>query len=281
MMVFVNGQKIQPTQFTGTIGQISTHYGDIICNLTPAKTTKIDALFRGVKVREVNSAPNHPAKGYFDVDWVIPTPDRSHFTGGNKSILFFTEIKKYILKNIPSKADATPKDLEKALKEISKLIDDMLRDLNILPQTEMPIAKSSKDSDLKMAGTDENKADEEENKQEEKEPESERKRIQHKILMGPERPIKSAYGINYIIKKYGADKRAVVAFKEEKLIIINLDHDLVKNIRSLKPSMQIISLAPLVSRGIWHILENYTDLNGYEEYVDDMTSNVFLKMFSE
>ena len=161
------------------------------------------------------------------------------------------------------------------------MFDDILRDLNILPQTEMPVAKSSKPSDLKMAGTDENNPDEEENKQEEKEPESERKRIQHKILKGPERPIKSAYGINYIIKKYGVAKPAVVAFKEEKLIIINLDHDLVKNIRSLKPSMQVISLAPLVSRGIWHILENYTDLNGYEEYIDDMTSNLFLKMFSE
>ena len=56
---------------------------------------------------------------------------------------------------------------------------------------------------------------------------------------------------------------------------------LVKNIRSMKPSMQVISLAPLVSRGIWHILESYTDLNGYEEYIDDMTSNLFLRMFSE
>jgi len=281
MMVFVNGQKIQPTQFTGTVGQISTHYGDITCNLTPAKTTKIDALFRGVKVREVNPAPTHPAKGYFDVDWVIPTPDRSHFTGGNKSILFFTEIKKYILKNIPSKADATPKDLEKALKELSNLIDDMLRDLNVLPQTEMPIAKSSKDSDLKMAGTDENKADEEENKQEEKESESERKRIQHKVLRGPERPIKSAYGINYIIKKYGADKPPVVAFKEEKLIIINQDNDLVKNIRNMKPAMQAVSLAPLISRGVWYILENWRDLSIYEAYTDEMTSSLFLKMFSD
>ena len=281
MMVFVNGQKIQPTQFTGTVGQISTQYGDITCNLTPAKTTKIDALFRGVKVREVNPAPTHPAKGYFDVDWVIPTPDRSHFTGGNKSILFFSEIKKYILKNIPSKADATPKDLEKALKEISKLIDDMLRDLNILPQTEMPIAKSSKDSDLKMAGTDENKADEEENKQEEKEPESERKRIQHKVLRGPERPIKSAYGINYVIKKYGADRPPMVAFKEEKLIIINQDNDLVKNIRSMKPAMQAVSLAPLISRGVWYILENWRDLSIYEAYTDEMTSSLFLKMFSD
>ena len=281
MMILVNGQKVQPTLFAGTRGQISTQYGDIRCNLTPTKTAKIDALFRGVKVREVNPAPTHPAKGYFDVDWIIPTPDRSNFTASKESDLFFSEIKKYILRNIPAKSDATPKDLEKALKDLSKLFDDILRDLNILPETEMPIAKSSKPSDLKMAGTDENNPDEEENKQEEKEPESERKRIQHKILMGPERPIKSAYGINYIIKKYGVAKPAVVAFKEEKLIIINLDHDLVKNIRSLKPSMQIISLAPLVSRGIWHILENYTDLNGYEEYIDDMTSSLFLKMFSE
>ena len=280
MMILVNGQKVQPTLFAGTTGQISTQYGDIRCNLTPTKTSKIDALFRGVKVREVNPAPTHPAKGYFDVDWIIPTPDRSNFTASKESDLFFSEIKKYILRNIPAKSDVTPKDLEKALKDLSKLFDDILRDLNILPQTEMPIAKSSKDSDLKMAGTDENDPDEEEHEQVEKEPESERRRIQHKILRGPERPIKSAYGINYIIKKYGVAKPAVVAFKEEKLIIINLDHDLVKNIKSLKPQSQAITLAPLISRGIWHILENWRDLSSYEEYVDDMTSNLFSKMFS-
>ena len=249
--------------------------------LIPTKTAKIDALFRGVKVREVNPAPTHPAKGYFDVDWIIPTPDRSNFTASKESDLFFSEIKKYILRNIPAKSDVTPKDLEKALKDLSKLFDDILRDLNILPQTEMPVAKSSKDSDLKMAGTDENNPDEEENKQEEKESESERRRIQHRILRGPERPIKSAYGINWKIHKCGAGKPAVVTYKEEKLIIINQDNDLVKNIQGMKPALKAVALVPLLSRGIWRILENYTDLNGYEAYIDDMTSNLFSKMFSE
>ena len=281
MMILVNGQKVQPTLFAGTRGQISTQYGDIRCNLTPTKTAKIDALFRGVKVREVNPAPTHPAKGYFDVDWIIPTPDRSNFTASKESDLFFSEIKKYILRNIPAKSDVTPKDLEKALKDLSKLFDDILRDLNILPQTEMPVAKSSKDSDLKMAGTDESNPDEEENKQEEKESESERRRIQHRILRGPERPIKSAYGINWKIHKCGAGKPAVVTYKEEKLIIINQDNDLVKNIQGMKPALKAVALVPLLSRGIWRILENYTDLNGYEAYIDDMTSNLFSKMFSE
>ena len=67
------------------------------------KTSKIDALFRGVKVREVNPAPTHPAKGYFDVDWIIPTPDRSNFTASKESVLFFSEIKKYILRKYSSK----------------------------------------------------------------------------------------------------------------------------------------------------------------------------------
>ena len=281
MMILVNRQKIQPTLFAGTRGQISTQYGDIRCNLTPTKTAKIDALYRGVKVREVNPAPTHPAKGYFDVDWIIPTPDRSNFTASKESDLFFSEIKKYILRNIPAKSDVTPKDLEKALKDLSKLFDDILRDLNILPQTEMPVAKSSKDSDLKMAGTGESNPNEEENKQEEKESESERRQIQHRIMRGPERPIKSAYGINWKIHKCGADKPAVVTYKEEKLIIINQDNDLVKNIQGMKPALKAVTLVPLLSRGIWRILENYTDLNGYEAYIDDMTSNLFSKMFSE
>ena len=103
MKIFVNGEKVTPPQFSGTPGIISTELGDIFCNLTPVKTAKIDALYRGVKVRDVNPAPTHPAKGYFNVDWVTPTPDRSNFTDTKESRMFFPEIKKYILKNIPVK----------------------------------------------------------------------------------------------------------------------------------------------------------------------------------
>ena len=68
MKIFVNGEKVNPSGFSGNFGTISTPFGDLYCNLAPAKMAKIDLLYRGVKVREANPAPTHPARGYFSVD---------------------------------------------------------------------------------------------------------------------------------------------------------------------------------------------------------------------
>ena len=51
MKIFVNGEKVVPRPVTGTPGIISAAFGDIYCNLSPTKTSKIDALYRGVKVQ--------------------------------------------------------------------------------------------------------------------------------------------------------------------------------------------------------------------------------------
>jgi len=283
MKIFVNGEKVITTPFTGTEGIISTQYGDIFCNLIPVKTTKIDALYRGVKVRDVNPAPTHPAKGYFNVDWVTPTPDRSNFTDTPKAKVFFPEIKKYILKNIPAKGEDAPKDLERSIREISKLFDQILRDLGLMPQTLMPVSKTSKPSDLQVGGQSEQERTESEEslEQEHEEPKHEKKRLQHKILKGEERPLKSAYGINYVSRKSGKEKPAIIAYKEEKLIIINLDHDLIKNIHKLRPIQKFTALSFLIARGHFHILETFLNLEGYEEYIDNMMATVFGKITTD
>ena len=283
MRIFVNGEKVTPTPFDGESGIISTSLGAIYCKLKPSKTSKIDALFRGVKVKEIHLAPTHPAKGYFNVDWVIPTLDRSNFTDSEEARVFFDEIKKYLIRNIPSKSENSPKDLEKSVRDLSKLFDDVLRDSGTLPQSMMPVTKTAKPTDLKMAGImeQENNAPEEPTEKEKHEGLEERKRLQHRILQGKERPLKSAYGISYINRKIGRDRPAIVTSKEEKLIIINLDHDIIKNIHNLKPSQKNIALCPLIARGHFHILEPFRDVTGYEEYVDNMVSAVLSKMTSE
>ena len=282
MKIYVNGEKVTPISVDGTLGIISTPLGEIYCNLKPSKTSKIDALFRGVKVKEVNPAPTHPARGYFNVDWVIPTLDRNNFTDSEEARLFYVEIKNYVLRNIPAKNEDAPKDLEKSIRELSKYIDEFLRDLGILPPNMMPVSKTSKPTDLKIGGITEQerknqKFDEKEN-EENDETEETRKRLQHKILKGKEKPLKSAYGINIVERKIGREKPAVVTYKEEKLIIINLDHDIIKNIHNLRPIQKSIALLPLLARGHFHILEYFRDIIGYEEYVDNMVSTIFSKM---
>ena len=90
--------------------------------------------------------------------------------------------------------------------------------------------------------------------------------------------MKSAFGINYVIRKDGKDKPAIVPYREEKLIIINLDHDLVKNLLELRPIQRNIALGFLLARGHFHILEHFVDLPRYEEFVDNMVSTLFSKM---
>jgi len=117
--------------------------------------------------------------------------------------------------------------------------------------------------------------------QEHEEPKHEKKRLQHKILKGEERPLKSAYGINYVSRKSGKEKPAIIAYKEEKLIIINLDHDLIKNIHKLRPIQKFTALSFLIARGHFHILETFLNLEGYEEYIDNMMATVFGKITTE
>jgi hypothetical protein len=279
MKIFVNNEKVSPVSIDGTSGIISTSFGDIFSNLKPSKTSKIDALFRGVKVKEVNPAPTHPARGYFNVDWTIPTLDRSNFTDSEEARLFHAEIKKYVLKHIPSKNEDAPKDLEKSIRELSKLFDDILRDLQILPQNMMPASKTSSPDDLKVGGisNQENNPNESEDK-DSTETQEERKGLQHKILKGREKPLKSAYGVNYVMRKVGRDKPAIVTFKEDKLIIINLDHDLIKNLHGLRPLQKNMILCSLLARGHFHILESFRNIVGYEEYVDNMLSTAISKI---
>jgi len=279
MMIFVNQEKVVPKRFSGTPGTISTALGDIYSNLTPAKTAKIDLLYRGVKVREANPAPTHPAKGYFSVDWVTPTPDRSNFADSEEARLFFVEIKKYVLKHIPAKNEDAPRDLEKTLKEVSKLFDQILRDLGLLPENLMPVSRTAKPTDLEMGGVAEREmTSQEEEEKEKQEPQIEKKRLDHRILKGENRPLKSAFGIIYVIRKAGRDKPAVIPYKEEKTIIINRDHDLVRNIHGLRQNQKNIALGFLIARGHYHILESFRSLIGYEEYVDSMVATLFSKM---
>ena len=279
MKIFVNGEKVSPSNVDGNSGTIVTSFGEIYFNLKPSKTSKIDALFRGVKVKEVNPAPTHPARGYFNVEWIIPTPDRSNFTDSEEARLFYAEIKKYILKHVPSKNEDAPKDLEKSMRELSKLFDDILRDLQILPQNMMPVSKSSSPTELKVGGiSEQEKSSQDSEGKEKEESQEERKRLQHKILKGKEKPLKSAYGINYVLRKIGRDRPAIVTFKEEKLIIINLDHDLIKNLHGLRPLQKNMILCTLLARGHFHILESFRNIVGYEEYVDNMVSTAISKI---
>ena len=142
----------------------------------------------------------------------------------------------------------------------------------------IPTSRTSEPTDLKLGGiTEQNESDAPIPEKQEQESKQERQRHQHKILKGKEKPLKSAFGINYVFRKEGNLKPAVVPYKDEKLIVINQDHDLIRNINDLGPSQRFMALGFLIARGHFHILQNFTTLGNYDEYVDNMVSMLLVK----
>ncbi len=280
--IFVNGKKISLSLPNGIHGEIQTDFGYISCILMPSKTTKIDVLYRGVKVKEVNPAPSRPARGFFNVTWLVPTLDRSNFVDGKDKKTFFKSIHEWILKNIPSKNADSPKELEKSVKDVLKNYDQVMRDLGIMPENLMPTSKTLTPTDFMASGIAENRhLEQEPPEQENQETQQERKRHQHKILKGKEKPLKSAFGINVIFEPRGKDQPAVIPYRDEKLIVINTDNDLIKTINQLKSAQKFISFVFLFGRAHFHVLEKFVRVKEYEMYVDNMVSMVLLNQISD
>ena len=93
--------------------------------------------------------------------------------------------------------------------------------------------------------------------------------------------MRSAFGILIVNRKVGKENPAIISYREEKLIIVNLDNELVKNLNKLRPIQRFIALGQLLVRGHFHILEKYVDLSQYEEYIDNMTSILFSKIIKD
>ena len=137
----------------------------------------------------------------------------------------------------------------------------------------LPTSRTSLPSDLKASGVNEHEPPSEESpKREDHETHQERKRLEHKILKGKEKPLKNAFGINIRIEKRGRDQPAIIPFRDEKLIVINQDHDLIKNINKLPPAQRVLPMVNLMVRGQFQLLEKFVDLSGYDCYVDDMVA---------
>ena len=131
--------------------------------------------------------------------------------------------------------------------------------------------------DLVWKKAEQNPSEQQNTERQEQESREERQRHQHKILKGREKPLKSAFGINYIFRKEGKIKPAVIPYKDEKLIVINCDHDLIRGINNLRPSQRSMALGFLIAIGHFHILEKFKTLANYDEYINNMVSMLLTK----
>ncbi len=99
LKIFVNGKKVKPEIPTGTVEKVRYQFGSIQYLLFPSSIAKIDLLYRGIKICEMNDH-NLSAIGYVNVDWLNLIDDGCKLAKTNESKLFLSQIKKLIKKKM-------------------------------------------------------------------------------------------------------------------------------------------------------------------------------------
>lgn len=101
IQIFVNGEKVKPEVPHGKDTVLINHFGNIQCSLSPASVSKIDILYRGIKICEINPKDNLKAIGYVNVDWLNFISDEYKVADTEEGDLFLSEIKNWILNKMP------------------------------------------------------------------------------------------------------------------------------------------------------------------------------------
>ena len=96
IQIFVNDEKVKPEVPHGKDKILINHFGNIQCSLYPASVSKIDILYRGIKICEIDPEDNLNAIGYVNVDWLNFISDEYKIADTEEGHLFLSEIKNWI-----------------------------------------------------------------------------------------------------------------------------------------------------------------------------------------
>ena len=95
LKIYVNGKEVKPEIPSGTIGNARYQFGNIQYLLHPSLVTKIDLLYRGIKICEMTE-PNLSAIGYVNVDWLNLINDECKLADTKEGKLFLSQVRKLI-----------------------------------------------------------------------------------------------------------------------------------------------------------------------------------------
>jgi len=102
LKIFVNGEQVKPEIPLGSIENAKYQFGTIQYLLYPSSVTKVDVLYRGIKICEMKE--NYLAAiGYVNVDWLNLIDDGCKLADTQDVKLFLSQVKKLIRKKIEMK----------------------------------------------------------------------------------------------------------------------------------------------------------------------------------
>jgi len=102
LKIFVNGKQVKPEIPLGSVENAKYQFGSIQYLLYPSSVTKIDVLYRGIKICEMKEN-NLSAIGYVNVDWLNLIQEGCKLADTREVKLFLSQIKKLIRKKIEMK----------------------------------------------------------------------------------------------------------------------------------------------------------------------------------
>lgn len=102
LKIFVNGKQVKPEIPLGAVKKIEYQFGSIQYLLYPSFFSKIDLLYRGIKICEMNEH-RLPAIGYVNVDWLNLINNGCKLAETEEVKLFLKQIKKLIRTKIEMK----------------------------------------------------------------------------------------------------------------------------------------------------------------------------------
>jgi hypothetical protein len=284
MEIIVNDKIVEAKMPRGREVRIPCSFGEINGVLLPSKkTTKIDALRRGIKIKDINPAPTHPAEGFFNSNWLEPTTDRHDFVTDTPEYgTFYSAVRNYMIKNIPSSEEIVSRRKIKSIRYLADLMGDIIKDVGLPKDMSMPDIKFKEPEEAKPQKNWVNPPETTAEKLIENVPRivlSTRKTP----LKPTNKPIRSKYGISWYPSNCGNDEPAILVDTYAKAVIFNMDHEFMKRCDDMRMTEQRLSLVPLFARGYTLLMKKQEiSMKEFEKSVDNISAKLIsrIKEFS-
>ena len=95
LKIFVNGKEVKPEIPPGSIKNAKYHFGKIQYLLYPSTVSKIDLLYRGVKICELKEK-DLLAIGYVNIDWLNLIDEGCELAKNDEAKTFLSQVRKLI-----------------------------------------------------------------------------------------------------------------------------------------------------------------------------------------
>jgi len=282
--IIINQKKVEAEFPKGRVAKINCslegiEYGTANGILSPSKSsklTKIDALCRGIKIKEINNpAPTHPVDGFINANWLNLTTNRHDFIMDTKEYAaFHVSLRNYLIDNLPTSEEIISRRKIKSINYLAKLMEEVIREVGMPQGTAIPEFKEPPKPKPEKKWII--------SKPEEEKPyeppaiviETQPHKLDIKV-----KPIKSKYGIKWYPAHCGKDKSAIIADPISMDVIFNIDHELLKRCDDMRPREQRAAFASLFSRG-YALLKKEQDkgLENFNKFVDDISAKLISKI---